>query len=160
MTLQRESGFTIIEIIAVLIVLSIVSAYAVGRDVFKGASLPIRSELLKTHLRYAQSRAITSNIFWGIQTNIGGSAYWMFKYDGALTKIRLPDEPADDVDLSADGVAISPGTYTFDARGIPYKTTAADNPPGAVLAADTAITVTKGSDSATITITKNTGFIR
>ena len=160
MILQRESGFTIIEIIAMLVVLSVVSAYAVGRDVFKGTSLPVRSELLKTHLRYAQSRALTSNFFWGIQTDIGGTAYWMFKYDGTLTRIRLPDEQADTVDLSGDGVTISPGTYTFDARGIPFKTTAADTPPGAVMAADTAITVTKGSGSATITITKNTGFIR
>jgi MSHA pilin protein MshC len=158
----RDAGFTIIEIIAILIIMGIVSAYAVGRAVFTERELQVQTEVLKTHLRHAQSRAMSSNLFWGIQTDTGGDTYSLFRLnsDDTLTLIKLPGEDTTTVDLSAKGLSMTAGTYSFDSRGVPYLAGAADTPPGALQGtSDVSITLSSGAETTSVTITKNTGFI-
>ena len=62
-----QSGFTMIEIIAVLLIIGILSAVAITR--FYGTSaadLASQLEVVKSHLRYAQTRAMNTNSCWGI----------------------------------------------------------------------------------------------
>jgi len=162
MHIDKNAGFTIMEIVAVLIVMGIVVAFAIGRGMSPGNEAAVQSEVLKTHLRHAQVRALNSNIHWGIRTDAAGNSYWMFSFDGTIpTQVRLPGENADDVDLSARGLTLSPGTYTFDSRGIPYFTDPSGTPgqAGTELGANQSLTITKGAETSSITITKNTGFI-
>jgi MSHA pilin protein MshC len=162
MRIEKNAGFTIMEIVAVLIVMGIVVAFAIGRGVSPGNEVSVQSEILKTHLRHTQVRALNSNIHWGIRTDAAGNSYWMFSFDGTnTTKVRLPGENADDVDLAARGLTMSAGTYTFDSRGIPYFTVPSGTPGqvGTELGANQSITITKGAQTGTITITKNTGFV-
>ena len=159
---MKNAGFTIVEIVVVLIVLGIVSAFAIGRAMFTETDLKVQTEILKAHLRHAQSRAMSSNVFWGVQTDAAGSTYSLFKIDptSGVTLMKLPGENTDTVDLSTMGLSMSAGKYSFDSRGIPHFAATASAPPGdAQTASDIAITLTSGSDSAPITITKNTGFI-
>jgi MSHA pilin protein MshC len=162
---MKNAGFTIIEIVVVLIVIGIVSGFAVGRAVFTEPDLEVQSEVFKAHLRHAQSWAMSSNQFWGIQTDAAGSTYSLFKYDptSGVTLMKLPGQSSTTIDLGAMGLSIAggdTGKFSFDSRGIPYYADVASSPPGAPqTASDISITLNGGSGSATITITKNTGFI-
>jgi prepilin-type N-terminal cleavage/methylation domain-containing protein len=160
--MKKSAGFTIVEIVVVLIVMSIIVAFAIGRGRVTSADLKVQTEVLKSRLRHAQARAMNDNMPWGIQTNSTGGSYWLFRYDtdsATLTTIKLPGEDENTVDLAAEGMSMTAGTYSFDDRGIPYYALYSGTPPGASIAANKDVTISKGSDTYTITITKNTGFV-
>lgn len=162
MTIKSNAGFTIIEIVVVLIVMSIIAAFAIGRGRVTSADLKVQTEVLKSRLRHAQARAMNDNLPWGIQTDSTGGSYWLFRYDtdtNTLTTIKLPGENANTVDLAAEGMRMTTGTYSFDDRGIPHYALYSGTPPGAPITEDRSIALSKGSDNYTVTITKNTGFI-
>ncbi|KPJ76749.1 MAG: hypothetical protein AMJ54_10440 [Deltaproteobacteria bacterium SG8_13] len=165
MCIRRESGFTILEIVVVLIVMSIITAFSISRGLNPRTDLSIQTEVLKTHLRHAQSRALNSNVPWGIRTNPAGDIYWLFQYqDPTVTIVKLPGENSSTVSLAPEGITITAGTYSFDSRGIPYYTTETGEPAAAGtalsdLGADQTITLLKSGVTETITITQNTGFI-
>jgi MSHA pilin protein MshC len=154
--IRNNRGFTLIEVIAVLVILAILAAVAISRSTAtEEANLRAEVDTLKAHLRYAQSLALNdlSPVKWGIQ--ISGSAYRLVKNptgDGAAfdspTPYNLPNE-------SSDTHSILPFSATtvnilFDDWGIPYNS-------ATKLAANATITLTPGSQS--ITITPETGFI-
>lgn len=163
--IRKESGFTIIEIVVVLIVMSIITAFSISRGINPRTDLNIQTEVLKTHLRHAQARALNSNIPWGIRTNAAGDIYWLFQYQNpTITIINLPGEDNSTVSLTPEGITITAGTYSFDSRGRPYYTSETGEPAAAgtdllTLGADQVITLLKSGETQTITITKSTGFI-
>ena len=156
---KSNAGFTLIEIVVVLIVMGIIAAFVIGRGLSETPNLSVQADVIKSHLRHAQARATNSNTFWGIRSE--GTSYWMFRCDsptcGSPEIIRLPGEDADTVDLSTIGISFDAGTYSFDDRGIPYHIEAY-TPPGNSLTSDLVVNVSKGTDIS-IVITKNTGFI-
>ena len=158
--LVSNRGFTLIEVIAVLIILAIIGAVVISRvAATNNANLQSEVNSLKGHLRYAQSLAM-NNIYttnttsanyatrtkWGI--NVGSSSYTLVKYvadANANSTSPLPNE--------------SSATHTF-ANGITASVSTGNNPilfdswgsPGT-----SSTTVSIGSQS--ITITAETGFI-
>jgi MSHA pilin protein MshC len=157
MSIKNNSGFTIIEVVAVLIVMSIITAFAVGRVADNKPELVAQKEVLKVHLRYAQSRAMNSNDNYGIQSDATGHTYSLFKYNGAsgVVIVNFPGEGAN-IDLSMLGLSMDADIIvSFDSRGIPYM----DN-SGTLQMGDRTLTLSSGSDSENITITQNTGFIQ
>ncbi len=62
-------GFTLIEIIIMLMVLGVMVAVAVNHVAKKQADVISSADVLKSHLRYAQAMAMNSNSsrIWGIQ---------------------------------------------------------------------------------------------
>ena len=139
-------GFSLIEAIAVLLLMGIISTVVISR--YSSADLyQLVSEegILKNHLRYAQFRAMSDQVAWGI--SLSGNSYTLQK-DGAIAPYALPGEDSQ-VHMLPSGVSVSAGSGTiilFDQWGS----------PGIV---DQSITLSAGSDSRTITIIKNTGFI-
>ncbi|MBA4366649.1 MAG: hypothetical protein C0403_03305 [Desulfobacterium sp.] len=152
-----KDGFTVIEIIAVLVMISVISAIILGR--LGGnikADLDARTDTLKTHLRYAQSRAMDSDLIWGIRYT--GTGYFLFSFNGSSeSAIRIPDEENVIVDLSGDGISL--GTFqaiSYDSWGSPYA-----NATGTGSSAGQTIVVSAGSAPPNaIAVTKNTGFIQ
>ena len=142
---RNSSGFTMIEVIAVLVILAIVSAVVTSRGMATDdAKLQAEVDTLKGHIRFAQYRAMNDlpTVQWGI--SLGGSNYTLVRVPADATINRnLPGESSD--------------THTF-ASGVTASVTG-DNPilfndwgsPG------TAATVTMGGKA--IAITANTGFI-
>lgn len=149
-------GFTVIELIAVLVMISVISAIILGRVGNIRADLDARTDTLKAHLRYAQSRAMDSDRIWGIRYT--GTGYFLFSFDGSSESVvRLPDEENTIVDLSGDGVSL--GAFheiSFDSWGSPYA-----NATGTGSSTGQTIVVSAGSDPLnSIAVTKNTGFIQ
>jgi type II secretion system protein H len=145
-TLFRKGGFTMIEVVAVLVILGIVAAVAAVK--MSGTSaydLASQMEVIKGHLRLAQSRAMGSGIPSGINFDTS-TTYYFFQGTGSTTQVQLPGEDNTTVNLTTknSGLTIgsAPQRITFDAYGSPGTTT---------------ITVT--TNGGNITVTKNTGFI-
>ena len=160
MHLKNTSGFTIIEIITVLIVMGIITAFVIGRAASTRTDLHVQYEILKAHLRYAQTQAVNSTLNFGIESDATGDNYWLFKYDPAalppVVKTKLPSINTDEVNLSGSGLSMTSGAIVcFNTRGIPYT----DHTATTLQAVDRTISISDGSSTRNITITKNTGFI-
>jgi prepilin-type N-terminal cleavage/methylation domain-containing protein len=154
--LGKNNGFTLVEVIVVIVFIALFATLAVSRQPYTDVSLRARVEVLKSHLRYTQMRAMSSDNGWGLAYNATEGSYWLFRQDDDTRRVMLPGETQNSVDLVASGVSLSPQTFTliFDRRGRPETAPAAFNAPTAVL------TLTKAGESQTITISQNTGFIQ
>ena len=149
----NKSGFTLIEVVVVLILLGIVSTFVAVRATNYHSELAARTEILKSHLRYAQMKSMSSNDVWGIHS--AGSKYWLFTDGDTNQKRQLLGEDDLAVDLSGYGLSVSGFTYSFETWGSPCTD------PGASvrLMATASITVSGGGGSKSINITPYTGFI-
>ena len=159
MSIKNNSGFTLFEVIAVLIVMGIITAFAVGRVADNKPELIAQKEVLKVHLRYAQSRSMNSNDNYGIESN--GNTYWLFRISSA-NRVNFPGEQSDNIDLSALGLSLAMDAgniVCFNSKGVPYTDFDTDNADN-LQTDDRTLTLSSGSDSESIIITQNTGFIQ
>lgn len=155
MRFQKNAGVTFIEIIMVMVVASIIGVIILYRLMGTGAELIAQTDVIKTHLRYAQARAMSSDVIWGIHCD--GDFYWLFNDGDMNNKIVLPGEDSDTVDLADKGISLMENfTLSFDDRGIPHAGDSAADGSELTTGHDlTQITV----EDKYITITPNTGFI-
>jgi len=148
------AGFTLIEIICVIVILGIMATAISSRSTSMGVILPTRVEEVRSALRAMQLRAIKeNNIEWGVSAS--STAYWAFNgTDPTVTTAQVPllNESTVQVSLAAKGMTITPFTWYFDRNGVPY------NASGKLAAPDT-ITITADGQSQTLTLTPITGYI-
>lgn len=158
-------GFTFLEVIAVLALFGIITLVVLARQQTSNTSLPARTQVLKAHLRYAQSRAMNNDETWWIQFDRTHMTYALFFKTGTTdTSAGLPGEDTRKVDLTSYGISgldcvpecTDSFIMAFDTWGRPCSDTNGSIP----YANDTTLTLrdTDG-DSSSITITRNTGFI-
>jgi len=147
-------GFTIIEVLAVLMLMSIVAAIAiVSAPSFSSYQTTPEAEVIKGHLRYAQTRAMDTSTIWGI--TFAGGSYTLFNNITGSNPI-LPGVSSSTATLPS-GMTITAGTVSFDTWGTPYTDT------GATSAQNTggyrSFNLTLGTTTALIQVSDNTGFI-
>ena len=152
-------GFTLLEIIATLAVISILAVVVVSRYTASGTNLPARIAVMKSHLRYAQSRSMNTGTVWGIQIAVDGKAYKLFNNKDSGDRL-LPGEDPGPIDMNVYGLSITTGTgdlfVSFDTWGRPCPDAACQT----LYEANQTVTLTDMSgNSSDITITRNTGFI-
>ena len=160
--MRRQSGFTMIEMVVVLLLMGIIAATVLGRAITT-SDLDLNSETdkIRNHLRYAQAQAMKrSDTVWGIKFEAG--QYWLFRdsnpddvnkqvrfpgvdYAVSSNKVTLPS----DVTLSTD---LAGNVVFFDRIGKPYN-----QDPITELNVQRQVAVAGGQP---ITITPETGFIR
>lgn len=148
-----RNGFTMIEIILVLILMAITGTYILSQATPGSAELVAQVGLLKSHLRFAQIKAMSDTVPWGIHIP-DSSSYVLYKNNAQATVTLLPGENGQTHTLPA-GITITAGTgvtYNFNAWGTPVDAA------GASVTAEQTITLSQGSDSSKIAITKNTGY--
>lgn len=172
---KDKNGFTLMEIVAVIVVIGILAAVAITRSVNYDTEVYTGADVLKSHLRYAQIMAMNSSstaadvpVIWGISSN--GSTYWLFRGTNpadAAGYILLPEEASfinanRTINLTTKKIKFVPGfTIYFDNRGVPYSAYVSEtnNTP---LAATITINVQPLSAAAPkipVTITPLTGYI-
>ncbi len=119
----NDQGFSLLEIVVVMVLISIVAAVAFTRSITTDKlNLVSRAEKIQTHVRYAQSMAMKTNDIWGIFCNVRQD--WLFSgYDPAdlMTGIRLPGENDNVIDLANSGLQILQFVVYFDQFGKPYN---------------------------------------
>ena len=162
---NKERGFTMLEIIAILIILGIIAAVAISRYMSKQAYESIsQTEIFKSHLRYAEQLSINGDgtngdgstdttWAWGIQIGAGTTSYSLVRLHNnvvAGSHGHLPGENGNTHNF-ASGVTLTGVNanqiINFDQWGSPGTTSITIN-------------VIEGSVTNTFTITKNTGFIQ
>jgi type II secretory pathway pseudopilin PulG len=171
---NKERGFTMLEVIAILIILGIIVAVAVSRYMSRQAyeSIP-ETEIFKSHLRYAEQLSINGDgtngdgtmdttWAWGIQIGAGTTSYSLVRlHNNVVTgNGTLPgenDHLNSNTHTFISGVTltgvIANDKISFNQWGSP----SVNNIP---LVNNLAINVIEGSVTNTFTITKNTGFIQ
>lgn len=154
-------GFTLIELVTTILILLLLGAFIASRlTTVDTVTLASEADMIRGHIRYAQLRAMSSSTIWGI--NSTGGSYWLFKDGDINTKELLPAESARDdgdgddyVVTLPSGITMSAGLVAFDSWGVPYTDAAGTT----AAVADLTATVTDGTDSRTITVARETGFV-
>jgi prepilin-type N-terminal cleavage/methylation domain-containing protein len=149
-----REGFTLLEIIAVLIIIAVLSASVVPR-LFTGATEAYAAaDILRSHLRFAQSRSMNSNTVFGIAAD--GAQYWLFSSADTATPLQLPGEEGSTVTCNDLGITSVTGftSVSFDTWGRAYSSADASG-----AATDIHIIVAGDGAVVTISITGETGFI-
>jgi prepilin-type N-terminal cleavage/methylation domain-containing protein len=152
----NAKGFTILEIVVVLVLISIIAAAVFTRSITTDdMNLISQTEKIKNHIRYAQSMAMKQDEVWGIFCN--GSQYWLFngyKPADVITGIPLPGENNSTIVLDDIGVSINVFSLYYDKIGKPYLILDYDNP------ADTQAVTTSSPMTITITSEENPSLDR
>ncbi|WP_176630627.1 pilus assembly FimT family protein [Desulfolutivibrio sulfoxidireducens] len=111
-----HGGFTLVEIIAAVILLGILAAVAVAMYDDGNADAVAEAETFKSHLRYAQIRAMGDIHTWTI--TVGTGSYTLSTANTSIGTPTLPGESGATHTLR-DGVSASGGSFTFNWRGQP-----------------------------------------
>jgi len=168
-----EYGFTVIEVIVVLIILGIIAAVFLNRMTENRAKVLGQAEVIRSHLRYTQTLAMNSDKaspgVWGIVFERDNNRYWLFYCDNpdncdsgsaANRRILSGSDPRADktVYLSDVQITLNNGAIVaFDTFGRPYSDAHLQNP----LSQDLQMSISDAaSNSETINITPETGFMQ
>jgi len=155
------SGFTILEIIAVLVLLGILAVVAVNR-LSSDVAARAEANALQAALRYAQSRAMADVYTWGL--SFTSSGYTLVENNPHVTAV-LPGQGGASRTMPSGvslGWSLAAGSSIFfDWRGQPVTSTitnAGDSAPAASVTQS--ITVKQsGQDAVVVTVTPYTGFV-
>lgn len=152
LSVHRKKGFTLIEVVAVLLILGVLAAVAVARSVDSQAELTSQVDVIKSHLRYAQSRAMATEEVWGVTST--GATYYLFRDNDENQKVTFPGEDADVVTLSDKNITFMEKVkVTFDETGRPSR-------GGTLMTASDNLTIKdKNGQKKIITIVAYTGYI-
>jgi MSHA pilin protein MshC len=162
--LPNQRGFTLIEIIAVLILAGIIMAVIINRVIgVSDTSKFTQASVVKNHIRYAQSLAMKQAHIYGVKSD--GTHYWLFRTnnpDNTGNQIAFAAENDKKVTLSDKKMTLSSFTLYFDDLGRPYSayTDAGNNTP---VSSTNPLSITVNSVPATgaltFNVTPETGFI-
>jgi prepilin-type N-terminal cleavage/methylation domain-containing protein len=166
-TYINQDGFTMIEMVMVLVILAIFIATVTSSYTSINTDVPNEREILKSSLRFAQIKALNSAVdsdTWGISFTSGGTSYTYYRngevayyYDNNGNK-KIEDLPGECG--SNPVVCISTPTHTLPSGMTITGSSVNFNKWGSPGATDADIVLNKdGAAVITVKVTKNTGFI-
>lgn len=136
--LKNHKGFTLIEMISVILVLGVISAVAIPAFDRGGVSATLSANTVQTDIQYIQELAMTRNKTISITFNASTDNYVITLDPGGVY-------PAETRDLPQGTTIQTGGTVTFNKYG--------ERASGS----DTSIVLESGGSTATVTIDQFTG---
>jgi prepilin-type N-terminal cleavage/methylation domain-containing protein len=160
---QNDHGFTLVEIVVVLVLITIIAAASLTRSITTDQiNFVGQADKIIAHLHYARSMAMKRNEIWGIFYNKSQNQYWLFQWtttqDEVNNKKILPGCETEIISLTELNLTMNPPfVLYFDGTGKPYEMT-----PSNPIDTDLEITIENSdkSQSKTFTVTPETGLIR
>lgn len=170
-TCSNRRGFTIIEVVATLVIIGIIVVVAMSRFSSNQNNLVAADDALTSHLRLAQARAmntsadnITTFSVWGVRF-ISTTQYHLFYCANASTcdptiaanQVAFPGETTI-INLASKGAQVTNGALVlaFDRFGTPYTNATLTTP----LASQLTLTLQDNNgQTRTINIKPQTGMI-
>lgn len=164
MPAHRNHGFTIVELIVTIVIISILAFVFITKFSFAPSSLTAAREKMISDIRYAQSLAVNRGGRYGVEFQPGTDKYSVY-INSPATKIKDPahltsdlivDYPNDKKFSNIDLVSANFDGSTsleFDWRGIPHSGA------GSPLVSEGTVVISNPSGSTTIRITPQTGRI-
>jgi len=154
-----QRGFTLIELVMVMVIVGILAVVVVPRLTTQGFNLSAIAAKLATDIRYTQSLAMSQGQRYRINftagsyqiTDINGVAI-VYPMTGSTAAISV--SPAT---LSGYNPPLTNNYVAFDSKGVPYVD---NSSPATALAANAVITLTAGSDTSTLIIAPETGRVK
>ncbi len=169
----RAPGFTLLEMIFMLLIMGALGAVTLSRLTDSHADLIGRAEVLRSHIRYAQALAMNTGRSWGLRFDPASNVYWLFFCDAppcaaAANRAVLPGSEPDaqsrvdlgDINLQwvREG-ATDVDTLVFDSMGRPFRDT--DASLQLPLAANLRLRLRdSGGELQTIVVMTETGYVR
>jgi len=152
---RNSRGFTIIEIVVVLVLISIIAAATFRRSITTDQmNFVSQYDKIQNQVRYPQSMAMKRGTEWGFTCD--ANDYWIFSGTNKDNGSKLPGQEVIKISLADLGVTMDPFTVIFNSYGIPYSPDW-----NTQLSAELVINLTdSGSESRSFTIVPETGLIR
>lgn len=151
----RTSGFTLIELVVVLLVVAVLAAVFYPRSAHQPIDLGAQAQQLAGDIRYVQSLAMTQGQRYRI--NLTATTYFFTLADAGGTPVAHPATLSTAPIGLAASITMSwsnlpSNLLAFDGKGIPYTDNLATTP----LAADAVITLSLGA-TRTVRVSPETG---
>lgn len=139
-----RAGFTVLEVLAALVILGVLAFFVSGRLGNIGADVVAEQAIMRSHLRFAQALAIANNTAqWSVFLDAGS---YTLRRDGQPAPINLPDESSPTRLLDPGVTVVSGGgEVSFNQYGAPAQ--------------DVTITLSDGNVNRNVRILGFTGLI-
>lgn len=154
---SRQRGFTLVEIIAVLVIMAVITAVAAERmfDQRAGEVGAIAASV-RNNIRYARTRSMNSDEVFGVRI-ISGTTYAVFRGGNVNTRVTMPGEAGGTITLPQGATFTTAATtISFDEWGRPCSDAAGT----ALNETDVTVEVSFQDATENIVIVCNTGFMR
>src|SRR3990172_7741954 len=152
MVTGNAQGFTLLELVTVIILISILSLVLIEQWPGDSINLSAQADQLVGDIRYTQSLALTRNQRYRI--NFGADRYWITNRDGSVTVAHPVNGTANVVLNPGVSLVATQGFLVFDENAVPYTNALL---PGMPLAGDAVITLSAGGNNRTVRISPQTG---
>ncbi|MDH5513390.1 MAG: hypothetical protein OEY27_09295 [Gammaproteobacteria bacterium] len=154
----RRSGFTLVELVAIILLVGVLAFTVVPRFLTKGSiDVSVKAEQLANDIRFTQSLAMTSGrsnrieltaTTYKITTSTGGPV--VHPATGSAAAISL-----NNVSLGNYNPPLTNGYLAFDGKGVPYFNIVT----GSVLTTPATIRLTAGSYTRDVVVSPQTGRV-
>ena len=146
-----------VEVTVVVVLIGIVAAAVFARSITTDRiNIVGEVDKIRNHIRYAQSMAMKRNEVWVISCD--GTRYWLS--DITLNPVALPGATSDRISLADLGISMNSFVVYFDPVGIPYHSYVDEDSNTPVTSGNPrTITISAGSESQTLTVTPQTGWV-
>lgn len=154
---RTDRGFTLVELVTILILIALLAFTAIPRNPTLALGAGAQVDQLAADIRFTQSLAMTHGDRFRI--NLAATSYQITDSSGVAVAHPVTQTTApialDSVTLSGFNPPLTNNYLAFDGRGIPFAAVASSTP----LAVNVTITLAGNGESRNIVVTPETGRV-